>query len=166
MEQQPVGALESKTRFVWADSPSMAWGLLFLAESSDCDIARMFRPHAHGRREDAADAGPGPWPGPTLYRVARTSVLASASTPAPDERDYAFVYSAHPWNIRWSSINFDASNDRCHNRVSTFPDVAEAIERARLATEEDRSRYEGIVFRAYLLTWSVQAVEQSPGALR
>lgn len=153
-----MSAQESRTRFVWSDSPSMAWGLVLLAESSDSNITRTFSPHAHSRREDAEAAGPGPWPGPTLYRIARTSELADANTPAPGERDYAFVYSTHSWNSRWSNIDFDAYSSGGHNRLSAFPDAAEAIELAERATQEDRSRYEGIVFRAYLLTWSVQAV--------
>ncbi|MFD3422088.1 hypothetical protein [Streptomyces decoyicus] len=154
-----MNAQESRTRFVWSDSPSMAWGLVLLAESSDSDITQKFSPHAHSRREDAETVGPGPWPGPTLYRITRTSVLADASTPAPGERDYAFVYSTHSWISRWGNIDFDAHRSGGHNRLSAFSDAAEAIELARHATEEDRSRYEGIVFRAYLLTWSVQAVE-------
>ncbi|MGW0604097.1 hypothetical protein [Streptomyces sp. NPDC002640] len=156
-----MSAQESRTRFVWSDSPSMAWGLVLLAESSDSDITRMFSPHAHRSREDAEAAGPGPWPGPTLYRITRTSAPADAGTLAPGGPDCAFVSSTPSWNSRWSSIDFDAHRNGGHNRLSAFPDAAEAIQRARWATEEDRSRYEGIVFRAYLLTWSVQAVEQS-----
>ncbi|MDW4912606.1 hypothetical protein [Streptomyces californicus] len=152
---------ECRTRFVWADSSSMAWGKLLLAESDDSDISRMFGPHAFSRCDEAEAAGSGPWPGTTLYRVTRSSVLASASTPAPHGTDYAFVSSTPAWNRRWSRIDFDAHRNGVHNRLSAFPDAAEAIQRARWATEEDRSRYEGIVFRAYLLTWSVQAVEQS-----
>jgi hypothetical protein len=154
-----MSAQESRTRFVWSGSPSMAWGLVLLAESSDSNITRKFSPHAHSRREDAEAAGPGPWPAPTLYRITRTSELADASTAAPGERDYAFVYSTPSWNSRWSNIDFDAHRSGHHNRLSAFPDAAEAIELAERATDEDRSRYEGIVFRVYLLTWSVQAVE-------
>ncbi|WP_331759244.1 hypothetical protein [Streptomyces anulatus] len=153
-----MNAHESRTRFVWADSPSMAWGMLLLAESDDSDISRMFRPHAYTRCEEAEEAGHGPW-GATLYRVTRSCVLASASTPAPDSRDYAFVHSTHAWNSRWTNIDFDAHSAEGHNRLTAFPSAAEAVELAERATEEDRSRYEGIVFRAYLLTWSVQAVE-------
>ncbi|MFC9756705.1 hypothetical protein [Streptomyces sp. NPDC056921] len=43
--------------------------------------------------------------------------------------------------------------------MCTFPDAAGAIERAALAMQDDRLD-EDIVFRAYLLTWSLRSVKE------
>ncbi|MFC9654139.1 MULTISPECIES: hypothetical protein [unclassified Streptomyces] len=151
---------QSTTEFVWAPSSDLAWGLVFLSESSDEDIRRLFRPRVHTGQTAAEAADAGQKMGPKLYRITRTSMLADDTTPAPEGLDYAFIYSTHEWHMRWSAINFEVPEQERFNRVSTFPDAAEAIQRARWATEEDRSKDEGIVFRAYLLTWAVHAMNK------
>lgn len=99
--------------------------------------------------------------GGTLYRVERTSVLADEDTPAPQGEDWVFTYStpqrAHVWN---KPTPYSPWTDRQRFAYFswTFPEPTEPIKLAARANLEPRTIDSGEMFRAYLLTWSVDVV--------
>ncbi|MFI5864554.1 hypothetical protein [Streptomyces sp. NPDC051546] len=150
-----MSAKEHTTRFVWAADPSMAWGLVTLRESADKAVVAFAQPHVHGSQE-AAMAADAERLGVTLYKIERSSEIADVRTPAPAAGCFAFVFSTDEPHMVWSKVDPEAPA-QARSIHWMFPDAAEAVQRAALATQEPRS--DGHVFRAYLLTWSVEAVE-------
>jgi hypothetical protein len=147
---------ETLTHYTWADSPALAWGLVHLC---DGDAGEWLTERVHATQEDAERADADKRMGATLYRVERTSMLADESTPAPQGDDWVFTYSTPQRAHVWTKPNCyspwpDAK--RFDDLSWTFPEPAEPIKRAARANEEPRTIDSGEMFRAYLLTWSVQ----------
>jgi hypothetical protein len=153
-----VSTGETLTRYVWADTPSSAWGLVTLTDDGrHAPLARF----VHDSREDAERADTDNRIGHALYRVERTSILADESTPAPQGEEWVFTYSTEGRANVWSKPNRyspfpDAER---FDGYWTFPEPLEPIERAARANLEARTVDSGEAFRVYLLTWSVGVVE-------
>ncbi|MFJ1733209.1 hypothetical protein [Streptomyces sp. NPDC088254] len=150
-------APETLIHYVWAPSLDLAWGLVNLREADD---GEWLAGHVHAAREDA-ERQEADLIGTTLYRVTRTSMLADESTPAPQEDDWVFVWSTERRHNVWSKTNCYSPfpDAKRFDGYWTFPEPQEAIQRAAWANEEPSTRAEGLTFRAYLLTWSVDAVQ-------
>lgn len=152
-----MSAPETLTRYVWADTPKAAWGLVMLV---DGDNAGFLAGHVYSAQEDAERAEYRM--GATLYRVERTSVMADESTPAPQGDDWVFTYSTGSRPHLWSKPNCYSPfpDAKRFDGYWTFSEPREPIERAAWANLEPRTIDAGEPFRAYLLTWSVDAVRK------
>ncbi|MCX4799626.1 hypothetical protein OG497_37865 [Streptomyces sp. NBC_01242] len=151
-------APESMTQFVWAQGPSLAWGLVSLLHDHGHDFVR---PYVYDTREAAEAADADTSMGPTLYRVERTCVLADESTPAPKGGSWAFTYSTNERGCVWNAVDIGVPQGEQFNGLAwRFPDAAEPTQRAEWANQEPRTLDAGVTFRAYLLTWSVGVIER------
>ncbi|QDN94947.1 hypothetical protein FNV58_01045 (plasmid) [Streptomyces sp. RLB1-9] len=156
-----MSTLETLTRYVWAESPSLAWGLVNLREADD---GAWLSGQVHTAQEDA-ERQEDKRTGTALYRVTRTSTLADESTPAPEGEDWVFTYSTEGRHDVWSKPNCYSSfpGVKRLDGFWTFPEPREPIERAAWANLEPRTVGYGTAFRAYLLAWSVDVVGGQQG---
>jgi hypothetical protein len=147
-------------RYVWADKPAGAWGLVKLCDADD--VREQLGKYVHGSQEEAERADADTRMGATLYRVERTAMLADENTPAPQGEDWVFTYSTEGAAHVWSKPNCYApwADAKRFDGFWTFPDPREPIERAARANLEPRTVGYGEAFRVWLLTWSVDAVEE------
>ncbi|MEU7320884.1 hypothetical protein ABZ682_10020 [Streptomyces griseoviridis] len=153
-----MSALEALIHYVWAPSPELAWGLVNLREADD---GAWLAGHVHTAREDA-ERQEASRSGLTLYRVERASMLADEKTRPPQGEDWVFAWSTEGRHNVWSKPNSPFPDAKRFDGYWTFQEPQEAIQRAAWANEEPRTRAEGLTFRAYLLTWSVDALQDPP----
>lgn len=158
VQRHDVDNTETLTQFTWADTPKTAWALVHLRESDD---GEWLAPYVHETRESADASEVAGRTDVTLYRVTRTSVLADETTAAPEGEDWVFTYSTPERPLLWNKPNCYSpwpDRKRFDDLSWTYAEPVTPMERAAMANEEPRTRADGLTFRAYLLTWSVDVV--------